>query len=169
LEKQLVSQEPKEHSRLNDLFSAFLGAFAAFTLITSPWNVDTEGPDPFYKGPLIFPVMVLSMMILASLPAWVRILSPPANSSWRLDGKGFPQKTLVVLGLLIALLAGLGLIGLEVSSWLFLTITLYYLGHRGVLKLVVLPLVMTGLIVMVFKHFLGVFFPTPMIVDWLWE
>jgi hypothetical protein len=164
-----VSPEPKEHSRFNDLFSAFLGAFAAITLITSPWNVDTEGPDPFYKGPLIFPVMVLSMMILASLPAWTRLISPPPNSSWRLDGKGFPKKTLVVLGLLIALLAGLGLIGLEVSAWLFLTITLYYLGHRGVLKLVVLPLVMAGLIVLIFKHFLGVFFPTPMVADWLWE
>ena len=164
-----MSKEAKEHSRLNDLFSAFLGAFAAFTLISSPWNVDTEGPDPFYKGPLIFPVMVLSMMILASLPAWKRLISPPANSSWRLDGKGFPSKTLVVLGLLIALLAGLGLVGLEVSAWLFLIITFYYLGHRGVLKLVVLPLVMTGLIVLVFKHFLGVFFPTPTVVEWLWE
>lgn len=164
-----MSKESKEHSRLNDLFSAFLGAFASFTLISSPWNVDTEGPDPFYKGPLIFPVMVLSMMILASLPAWKRLLSPPAASSWHLDGKGFPKKTLVVLGLLIALLVGLGLIGLEVSAWLFLTITLYYLGHRGVLKLVVLPLVMTGLIVLVFKHFLGVFFPTPMVMEWLGE
>jgi hypothetical protein len=166
--EKAVNKETKEYSRTSDLFSAFLGGFAALTLISSPWNVDTEGPDPFYKGPLIFPVMVLSMMILASLPAWVRLLSPPADSSWRLDGEGFPKKTLVVLGLLIALLAGLGLIGLEVSSWLFLTITLYYLGHRGVLKLVVLPLVMTGLIVMVFKHFLGVFFPTPLIADWLW-
>jgi hypothetical protein len=165
---QPVSKETKGHSRTSDLFSAFLGGFAAATLISSPWNVDTEGPDPFYKGPLIFPVMVLSMMILASLPAWARLLSPPAGSSWRLDGEGFPKKTLVVLGLLIALLIGLGLIGLEVSSWLFLTITLYYLGHRGFLKLVVLPLVMTGLIVMVFKYFLGVFFPTPMVVDWLW-
>ena len=113
--------------------------------------------------------MVLAMMILASLPAWKRLISPPANSSWRLDGKGFPSKTLVVLGLLIALLAGLGLVGLEVSAWLFLIITFYYLGHRGVLKLVVLPLVMTGLIVLVFKHFLGVFFPTPTVVEWLWE
>jgi hypothetical protein len=163
------SKEPKEHSRVHDLFSAFLGAFAAFALITSPWNVDTEGPDPFYKGPLIFPIMVLSMMILASLPAWTRLISPPPNSSWRLDGKGIPKKTLVVLGLLIALLAGLGLIGLEVSAWLFLTTTLYYLGHRGVLKLVVLPLVMTGLVVLVFKDFLGVFFPTPMIAEWLGE
>ena len=166
--EQPVNQKTNENSRLNDLFSAFLGGFAAFALITSPWNVDTEGPDPFYKGPLIFPAMVLSMMILASVPAWVRLLSPPAGSSWRLDGKGFPKKTLVVLALLIALLAGLGLIGLEVSSCLFLSTTLYYLGHRGALKLVVLPLVMTGLIFLVFKYFLGVFFPTPEIVEWLW-
>lgn len=164
-----MNQKTKEHSRFNDLFSAFLGGFAAFALITSPWNVDTEGPDPFYKGPLIFPIIVLSMMIMASLPAWRRLLSPPADSSWRLDGKGFPRKTLVVLALLIALLAGLGLIGLEVSSWLFLSITIYYLGHRGVLKLFVLPLVMTALIVLIFKYFLGVFFPTPLVVEWLWE
>jgi len=164
-----VKQEPKAPSRVHDLFSAFLGVFAAFSLITSPWNVDTEGPDPFYKGPLIFPVMVLAMMILASLPAWVRLLSPPADSTWRLDGDGYPKKTLVVLGLLIATLGGLNLIGLEVSAWLFLSISLYYLGHRGVLKLIVLPLVITGLIVLVFKHFLGVFFPTPLIAEWIWE
>ncbi len=164
-----VKQEPKARSRTHDLFSAFLGAFAAFSLITSPWNVDTEGPDPFYKGPLIFPAMVLTLMIFASLPACVRLLSPPANSTWRLDGEGYPKKTLVVLGLLIAMLVGLNLIGLEISSWLFLSISLYYLGHRGVLKLIVLPLAMTGLIFLVFKHFLGVFFPTPLIVEWIWE
>jgi len=164
-----VKQEPKAPSRTHDLFSAFLGGFAAVCLITSPWNVDTEGPDPFYKGPLIFPVMVLAMMILASLPAWVRLLFPPADSTWRLDGEGYPRKTLVVLGLLIAALVGLNLIGLEASAWLFLSISLYYLGHRGVLKLMVLPLVITGLIFLVFKHFLGVFFPTPSIVEWIWE
>ncbi len=165
-----MNQEPKKaQSRTHDLFSAFLGVFAAFALITSPWNVDTEGPDPFYKGPLIFPVMVLAMMILASLPACMRLLSPPADSTWRLDGEGYPKKTLVVLGLLIATLIGLNLIGLEVSAWLFLSISLYCLGHRGVLKLIVLPLVITGLLFLVFKHFLGVFFPTPLIVEWIWE
>jgi len=164
-----VKQKPKAHSRGHDLLSAFLGVFAAVALITSPWNVDTEGPDPFYKGPLIFPVMVLSMMILAALPACIRLVSPPADSTWRLDGEGYPIKTLVVLALLIAMLVGLNLIGLEVSAWLFLCISLYYLGHRGVLKLIVLPLVITGLIFLVFKHFLGVFFPTPLIVEWIWE
>jgi hypothetical protein len=164
-----VNQETKAQSRVHDLLSASLGAFAAFCLITSPWNVDTEGPDPFYKGPLIFPIMVLSMMVLASLPACRRLFSPAAGSSWRLDGGGYPRKTLIVLGLLIAMLAGLNLIGLEVCALAFLSVSLYILGHRGPFKLIVLPLVMTGLIVLIFKYFLGVFFPTPLIAEWIWE
>jgi hypothetical protein len=166
-QEKSVSQQPKQPSRIHDLFSAFLGTFAVLVLITSPWNVDTEGPDPFYKGPLIFPIMVLSMMILASLPACFRLLSSPADHPRRLDEEGWPQKTLVVLGLLIAMLVGLNLIGLEVSCWLFLTVSLYYLGHRGVFKLIVLPLLMTGLLAAVFKYFLGVFFPTPLIMEWM--
>jgi len=164
-----VNPKTKVQSRVHDLFSAILGTFAALCLITSPWNVDTEGPDPFYKGPLIFPIMVLSMMIIASLPAVKRLFSPAAGSSWRLDGGGFPQKTLIVLGLLIAMLAGLNLIGLEVCAFAFLSISLYCLGHRGPFKLLVMPLVVTGLIVVIFKHFLGVFFPTPLLAEWIWE
>jgi len=164
-----VNQETKAQSRVHDLLSASLGAFAAFCLITSPWNVDTEGPDPFYKGPLIFPIMVLSMMVLAALPACRRLFSPADGSSWRLDGGGYPRKTLMVLGLLIGMLAGLNLIGLEVCALAFLSVSLYILGHRGPFKLIVLPLVMTGLIVLIFKHFLGVFFPTPLIAEWIWE
>lgn len=164
-----MNQETKAQSRVHDLLSASLGAFAAFCLITSPWNVDTEGPDPFYKGPLIFPIMVLSMMVLAALPACRRLFSPADGSSWRLDGGGYPRKTLMVLGLLIGMLAGLNLIGLEVCALAFLSVSLYILGHRGPFKLIVLPLVMTGLIVLIFKHFLGVFFPTPLIAEWIWE
>lgn len=163
-----MTQETKNQSRVHDLFSALLGAFAAICLITSPWNVDTEGPDPFYKGPLIFPIMVLSMMILASLPACKRLFSSADGSSWQLDGDGYPKKTLLVLGLLITMLVGLNLIGLEVSAFAFLGVSLYLLGHRGPLKLIVLPLVMTGLIALIFKHFLDVFFPTPLIAELLW-
>jgi len=163
-----MTPETKNQSRVHDLFSAVLGAFAAICLITSPWNVDTEGPDPFYKGPLIFPIMVLSMMILASLPACKRLFSPADGNSWQLDGDGYPKKTLLVLGLLITMLIGLNLIGLEVSALAFLGASLYLLGHRGPLKLIVLPLVMTGLITLIFKYFLDVFFPTPLIAEWLW-
>jgi hypothetical protein len=67
------------------------------------------------------------------------------------------------------MLVGLNLIGLEISALAFLSVSLYILGHRGIIKLIVLPLVMTGLIVLIFKYFLDVFFPTPLIVEWLWE
>ena len=164
-----MSRITKNQSRVHDLFSSLLGAFAAFCLITSPWNVDTEGPDPFYKGPLIFPIIVLSMMIVASLPACLRLISPPNGSSWRLDGEGYPGKTLVVLIFLIIMLVSLNLIGLEVSAFAFLGASLFALGHRTPVKLIVLPLIMTGLIALIFKHFLGVFFPTPLIAEWLWE
>lgn len=163
-----MSRKVKQHTRIHDLFSAFLGIFAALCLLSSPWNVDTEGPDPFYKGPLIFPIAVLSMMILASLPACRRLLRTAGRSSWSPEGGSFPYKTLVVLGLLIATLAGLNLVGLEISAFVFLVASQYCLGHRGPLKLLVLPLFMTGLIVLTFKHFLGVFFPTPLLAEWLW-
>lgn len=162
-----MSEELKNQSRIHDLFSALLGAFAAFCLITSPWNVDTEGPDPFYKGPLIFPIMVLTMMIFASLPSCKRLLFPTEGSTWYLDGEGHHQKTMVVLILLIAMLTCLNVIGLEISALIFLSVSLYTLGHRGPLKLVVLPIVVTGLVVLIFKYFLGVFFSTPLVVDWL--
>ncbi len=164
-----MSQATSNKSRVHDLFSALLGAFAAFCLITSPWNVDTEGPDPFYKGPLIFPIAVLSMMILAALPACKRLLTTAGQGARSPEGRGFPYKTLMVLGMLIAVLAGLNLIGLEISAFVFLGVSQYCLGHRGPLKLIVLPLVMTGLIVLTFKYFLGVFFPTPLVAEWLWE
>ena len=164
-----MNQSTEHQSRVHDLFSAVLGAFAAFCLVTSPWNVDTEGPDPFYKGPLIFPIMVLSMMILASLPACKRLFTPPAGSSWHLDGEGYHLKTLLVLGMLIAMLVCLSVVGLEVSAFAFLSGSLFSLGHRGMFKLLVLPLIMTGLIVLVFKYLLGVYFPAPLVADWFWE
>jgi hypothetical protein len=109
------------------------------------------------------------MMILASLPACKRLLSPTEGSSWHLDGEGWPQKTLVVLVLLIAMITGFNWVGLEASALLFLSVSLFILGHRGPIKLIILPLVMTGLIVLIFKYFLDVFFPTPLLAEWLWE
>ena len=159
--------EPGEsESRFHDLFATFLGAGAAAVLLSSPWQVDTTGPDSFYKGPLIFPLLVLSLMILASLPAAWRLAKPVPGASWHLDGQGAPVKTLVVLAGLVAYLFGLRFLGLEFSSWAFLFCTLHYLGHRTPIRLILIPLIITGLVVLVFKHFLEVFFPTPLLMEW---
>lgn len=164
-----MSQSSETQSRVHDLLAASLGGLAALALISSPWNVDTTGPDPFYKGPLIFPLLVLSLMILASLPGAWRLIRPPEGAAWRFDGQGFPLKTLVVLGLLLAALLGLKIFGLEASGLGFLMISLRYLGHRGLVRTVLVPLILVGLVVLVFKHFLGVFFPTPLVVEWFSE
>ena len=164
-----MSHPPPRESRIHDLLAVILGAFAALTLLSSPWNVDTEGPDPFYKGPLIFPILVLSMMILAALPACLRLIKPPEGSGWWLDGEGFPRKTLVVLILLAICLLGIEIIGLEVSALVFLAAGLRLAGHTGPVRLLLVPLIVTGLVFLVFKYFLDVFFPTPLLMDWYWE
>jgi hypothetical protein len=160
-----VQGEPD--SRLHDLFGAFLGALAAGILISTPWQVDTTGPDPFYKGPLIYPLLVLSLMVLASLPSAWRLARPPEGAVWQLDGGGFPLKPSVVFIALIAFLLGLVTIGLSASSLLFMAGSLYHLGHRRLSVLVLVPVIVTGLVFMVFKFFLDVYFPTPLVVEWL--
>lgn len=156
-------------SRVHDLFAAFLGTGAAVVLISAPWQVDTSGPEPFYKGPLIFPILVLALIIMAALPAAWRLARPPRDATWQLDGGGWPVKTGVVLAMLVAFLIGLVFCGLAFSSCGFLFFGLYYLGHRTALKLILIPLIVTGLMVLIFKYLLGVFFPTPLLVDWFLE
>lgn len=161
-----MAQTDETRSRVHDLFGAFLGAAAAGILISSPWQVDTSGPDPFYKGPLIYPLIVLGLIILASLPSVWRLVKAHENADWKLDGGGFPLKPLVILLFLIAFLYGLIIFGLRLSCMLFIGVSLYYLRQRRPVVLVLVPIIMTGLIFILFRFFLDIWFPTPLILDW---
>jgi len=136
-------------------------------LISSPWQVDTSGPYPFYKGALIFPLLVLGLMVVASIPAAVRLIKPPEGAGWHLDGGGAPVKPLAVLVLVVAFLVGIPLVGLEVSSFLFLGVTLFYLGHRSPKVFLGIPLVLTAILYLVFKYLLDVYFPPPLLFEFL--
>ncbi len=160
-----MSGRINRESRSHDLFALVLGALAAGVLISSPWQVDTSGPYPFYKGALIFPLLALGLMALASIPSALRMLKPPEGAGWRIDGEGPPAKTLLVFFLLVAFLAGIPLMGLEVSSVLFLGITLYYLGHRSPKVLISIPLILTGVNYILFKYLLDVYFPPPLLYE----
>lgn len=127
--------------------------------------MDTSGPEPFYKGPLIFPIIALGIMVLASLPSLWRFLRPTTKAPWTLDRASIPYKTGLILLLLIAFLVAIPWLGLELSSLLFLGVSLNVLGHRSPRRGILLPLLMTALLWLVFKHLLGVFFPVPR----LWE
>lgn len=160
-----MTEAKTPHSRVHDLLGAALGFLALGLLLSTPWQVDTSGPDPFYKGPLIFPLLVLALLLGASLPSMYRLFRPRPDASWRLDGRGIPVKGLQILGLLILFLAGLVYAGLEVTTWLFLFCSMWLLQRRSPGTLVVLPTVVTIILYLVFKLFLDVWFPTPV----FWE
>ena len=79
----------------HDLVAVLLGALALALLAAAPWLVDTEGPDPFYKGPLIFPLVALGVAAAGAVPAAWRLarraLAGGGDAAgWRIDGHGFP-------------------------------------------------------------------------------
>jgi len=164
-----MSKERFSTSRTHDLAAALFGVFALVMLVSSPWQVDTTGPDPFYKGPLIFPLIVFSMMVAGALPAMWRLVRPRAGASWTLDKGGYPKKNAVILGLLILYLAGLVTLGLEVSTWLFLTIAMKLVGQDSWVKITVFPAAITLVLYLIFKLFLDIWFPEPLIMTLISE
>ena len=162
-----MAEKNNHHSRVDDLFGTFLGLVSLGLLISSGWQVDTSGPDPFYKGPLIFPLLVLSLLLGASLPSIARLIKPPPGGSWRLDGQGLPIKSLRVLLMLLFYLVGLVYLGLEISTWLFLAVSLRVIGQRRPITLYGLPTAVTLIVYLAFKYFLDVWFPTPVLLDWI--
>jgi hypothetical protein len=156
-----------KQSKTHDLLGAALGLFALLVLISSAWQVDTTGPDPFYKGPLIFPLIVLSMMVLASIPFWKRLLTPSPEAGWHLDGHGIPWKTLRVLLLLILYLAGLVLAGLEIATAAFLFAALWVVGERSAVRMIAIPLGVSAVLHFFFKFLLSVWFPEPWLFQWI--
>jgi hypothetical protein len=164
----MADERKNAASRVHDLVGAVLGLFALGLLVTSPWHVDTSGPDPFYKGALIFPLLVLSLMFVAALPSLVRLFRS-RGESWHLDGEGLPLRALQVLGLLVLFLAGLAYLGLEISTWSFLFAALWAVEQRSAWKLVGIPTLVTLCLYLVFKVFLDVWFPEPVLLDALME
>lgn len=164
-----MSEAKFSSSRAHDLAGSVLGVFAIVMLLSSRWQVDTSGPDPFYKGPLIFPIIVFSLMLLGALPSMWRLVRPPKGASWSLDGYGHPVKNTVILGLLVIYLAGLITAGLEISTFLFLLAAMKLVKQDAPWKLLVFPAGVTLVLFLVFKVFLDIWFPYPLILEWVLE
>jgi len=167
-----MSNQPKitqinPKSRVHDLFMAIIGIFALILLVTINYTIDTKGfPYPFYKGPKIFPIFVLLLMSIFSLPAIYRLLYPRPDSSWYLDGKGIPYKPMMIFPLLTAFfMIGIIFIGLELSVFLFLFLSLYLLKNRSLFGLVIIPFIYTIIIIYLFKYVLNIYFPSPLLFN----
>lgn len=150
-----------------DLLAAAIGLAALALLIGSPWLVDRDGPDPFYKGPLIFPVLVLALTVAAALPAQIRILRGGRRSlrdRLHLDGAGFPRQGAALFALMCLFPLAIGAVGLDIASALALLAGLKLTG-RGWVQSVAVAAVLTLVIHLAFVTALDIWFPQPWLFD----
>lgn len=161
-------REKSSSSRVHDLLGSALGVFALVMLLLSPWQVDRSGPDPFYKGPLLFPLITLCLMLAGSVPSIIRMVRP-GKTQWYLDGHGKPFRAARVLGCLILYLGGLIFAGLEIATFVFLLAALKLVGQDTLVKLSVIPLLVTVILVVIFKYFLAIWFPEPLVMQFFME
>jgi hypothetical protein len=150
-------------SRTHDLLGSVLGIGALVLLVLSPWLVDTTGPDPFYKGPLLFPLITLALILAGSVPSLIRLVRP-GGARWYLDGLGRPVRAAKVLACFVLFLAGLMVFGLEISTLAFLAASLKLVGQDSRVKMVLVPLLVTVILAVIFKQILGVWFPEPLMM-----
>lgn len=151
--------------RAHDVLAAVLGLAAVALLAGSPWLVDRSGPEPFYKGPLIFPLIALAIMAAGAVPAAIRLFMARAEAGVPLDGRGFPWTAARLFVLMCCFPFALAFIGLEASTFLFAAAGLSLIGHGRPLVAVGIAACMTAVIHVTFKLVLDVWFPAPAILD----
>lgn len=147
----------------HDVLTAGIGLAAFVLFVLSPWLVDTSGPDPFYKGPLIFPMIVLAMTALAALPSALRIVRGPRARLFRVDGHGFPRRAALLFLLLCLFPLGIGVVGVQASTFIFVMAGLLAVGRPPV-QVFLIAVLMTIAIHLVFRSFLDIWFPAPSIL-----
>lgn len=166
-DEQGVSRGPNPDSCIHDLLSIILGVFAAFLLLTLRWQIVEPAVNyPFYKGPYIFPIIVLAVMVIASLPSLYHLIRTVGRANWRLDGYGWPIKPAIVTCMLVLFfLFGISWIGLEISVFGFMFLSLLLLGYRRGLFIIFYPLLYTVIMVFIFRYLLKIWFPEPSILN----
>ncbi|MGF1621583.1 MAG: tripartite tricarboxylate transporter TctB family protein [Rhodomicrobiaceae bacterium] len=149
-----------------DLLGGGIGIGALVLLVLSPWLVDSSGPDPFYKGPLIFPLIVLAVTVAGALPSMVRI-ARSGRLSRRIDGHGFPRLAASLFLLMCLFPFAIGAIGLQPATALLVFAGLKLVG-RNVLEAAAMAAGLTLVIHLAFRTFLDIWFPAPWLIEALW-
>ena len=151
----------------HDLVATLLGGAALVLLVASPWLVDRSGPDPFYKGPLIFPMIVLGLAASGAAPAAWRLFRPAGPRDWVVDGRGFPVRAAALFAVMCGFAVGILVVGLQAASFLGILAGLAVVGYRRPLRALAIALGLTLLIHLAFRTFLDIWFPATMAGDWL--
>ena len=150
----------------NDLLGTALGVFCALMLAVAPWQIDLDVPYPFYKGPLLMPLIALTLGVLASIPSCVRC-TRRFLTDVRQERFLPPLKTTLLFFCALLYPCAIFLAGLEVATLVILGLLLFINGIRAWYILVFVPAAVTLIFWLVFRCLLDVFFPEPLIIHLL--
>jgi hypothetical protein len=151
----VAENDPPGH----DLLAAAIGGAALFLLALSPWLVDLSGPEPFYKGPLIFPMMVLAMIVAGAVPSICRA-ALSSRDHLHVDGSGFPARGATQFALMCLYPSAISAAGLEIATFTVIFLGLL-LNRRGLLQSAIIAAVLAMLVWLAFIAFLDIWFPQP--------
>lgn len=161
-----TDREPP-HCRVHDAVGTVIGVLGCALLVASPWLVDLSGPEPFYKGPLVFPLIALALVIVGSVPAALRLLRPSPAWVWRLDGNGVPRSAIGLFLLLCLFPAAVSWLGVQAATFLFTLGGLVLVGYRRPGPALLIATLLALAIHLAFRAFLDIWFPAPQLPQWL--
>ena len=147
-------------SRTSDVVASVLGVAAAGLLLAGPALVDSSGPDPFYKGPLIFPLIALAITVISALPAMVRIATATGRT-WFIDGHGVPFPAIALFLLACLYAPAIAWAGLDAATFAFMLVGLLIANPRRPLRAVVTAVAITIVLHLAFVTLLDIWFPSP--------
>src|SRR4051812_42129805 len=137
------------------LLLAFSAAFSAGALKYYTWSGDS-GPGsaflPFWLG-----------LVMGALALGLLFRAPAGAAEWMPSGEG-ARRVLVVLGVTVAFVALMQVIGIVVGIALFLAVLMRYLERHAWWLTVVVSVSAAALNWLVFEHWLRV--PLPMGIFW---
>jgi hypothetical protein len=148
----------------HDLLAAVTGCVALALFVFSPWLVDRSGPDPFYKGPLIFPMMVLAMIVASAIPSAWRLAVRRPPRPFHVDGGGFPVRGAAQFILMCFYPPAIAAVGLEMATFAVVFLGLL-LNRRGMLQSLLVAASLASLSWLAFRAFLDIWFPQPWLLS----
>lgn len=148
----------------HDVLAAVIGCAALLLLVLSPWLVDRSGPEPFYKGPLVFPMLVLAMIIAGAMPSIWRMVLQPAARPLHVDGNGFPARGALLFAMMCFYPSAIAAVGLEAATFSAIFLGLL-INRRRLLPSLAIAAIFTALAWLAFKAFLDIWFPQPWLLS----
>lgn len=156
-----MSVDAQTQSPGENLALALIGLVALILLVASPWLVDRSGPDPYYKGPLIYPQLVLAMIFVASLRPAIQAMRQPGG----IHGlQLMPRRSLGVFVLMCAFPFMIAAVGLAPACFLAMAFGLITAGQSWQRSLII-AIAGAAVLWLLFRGLLDIWFPQPWLLD----